>query len=188
MMKPHKDLPLGYRQALQLDLQTNGKLRYGIALGATLICLFMVLLGNYIQPVRRYYRGQPEQAAYIFLGILLYMILHEMVHGIFMWIFSGEPAHFKISMPFACTRSDIYFHKPQYLIIALAPLLIWGIALGFACYFNLQNHWFWTFYIIEIVNMSGAASDLYVVWKFRKLPSEILIHDSGTAITLYVPA
>ena len=181
-----KSLPVGYRRALQLDLQTDKKLRFNIALAASLICLFMGLYGNSISPIVRYFRGSFNQIAYAFLGIILYMILHELIHGFFMWVFGGEPARFGLSMPFTFARSQIYFNKFQYSIIALAPVLIWGLVLLGLCSHYLKTDWFWTFYFVQIVNLSGAASDIYVVFKFWNLPSKALIQDTGTAIAVYI--
>ena len=187
-MNACKQLPYGYRKALSLDLQTDRKLRIKITASAVLIILFMGLYGNSIQPIQRYFRGNLNQVAYAFLGIILYLILHEVVHGFFMWIFGRHPAQFGLSMPFTSARSQIYFNKSQYMIIALAPIVIWGLVLWGLCASNLKSDWFWTFYIIEIINISGAASDVYVAGKFLQLSPDVLIRDEGTAINVYVKA
>ena len=36
-----------------------------------------------------------------------------------------------------------------------------------------------------MLNISGAAGDLYVSWKFTKLPADILINDVGVSMTVY---
>ena len=185
-MTSYRDLPMGYRPALELNLQTDSRLRHGIAINTALIWLIMCLVGNYVQPVRKYLRGELDQAAYAFIGIILYMILHECIHGIFMWLFSGERAYLGIKPPFTYARSTNYFCKKQYLLIALAPTLLMTTLLAVLCQLSMDTQWFWTFYLVEIVNISGAVSDLYVVFRFWKLPPKVLIHDSGTAITLYV--
>lgn len=185
-MKALKQLPNGYRKALQLDLEANKSLRIKISAAAVLICLFMGIYGDSIQPIERYFRGSLNQVAYAFLGIILYMILHEMVHGLFMWIFGRSPARFGLSMPFTCARSEIYFSKLQYIIIALAPVVIWGLVLWALCRYNLKTDWFWTFYFIEMVNLSGAVSDIYVAFKFLDLSRDVLVRDEGPAINVYV--
>ena len=69
-------------------------------------------------------------------------------------------------------------------MIALAPIVIWGIIL---LVLNLifQETWFWVIYFIQICNLSGAAGDLYVSYRFSKLPEDILINDIGVSMTIY---
>ena len=184
-MSTYRKLPADYRVRLQLNIQTNKNLKYGIPIWGVMILLIMGYHGNQIQPFSRYLRGNLHQIAYVFLGIILYMVLHELMHGIFMWIFGRERAHFGLKGPFSYARSDLYFGKLEYQIIALAPSLIWGIVLTILCTYFLHTDWFWTFYIIQIVNITGAVSDLYVVFRFLKLPATALVQDSGTSIVVY---
>lgn len=48
-----------------------------------------------------------------------------------------------------------------------------------------QETWFWVIYFIQIMNISGAAGDLYVTYRFSKLSKDILINDTGIAMTIY---
>ena len=45
--------------------------------------------------------------------------------------------------------------------------------------------WFWVPYFIQVANLSGAAGDLYVTARFRKLQDTILVNDTGVAMTVY---
>ena len=185
IMATYKQLPSDYRERMQLNIRTNKNLKYGIPLWAIIIFVIMGYEGNQVQPFSRYLRGNLHQVAYVFLGMILYMILHEMVHGIFMYLFGRKRAHFGVKGPYSYASSEIYFGKLEYQIIALAPSLIWGIVLTILCTSFKHTDWFWTFYIIQIVNITGSVSDLYVVFRFLKLPSNALVHDSGTAIIVY---
>ena len=40
-------------------------------------------------------------------------------------------------------------------------------------------------YFIQITNISGGAGDLYVTFKFSRMPSDILVQDSGVGMTVY---
>ena len=71
-------------------------------------------------------------------------------------------------------------------MIALAPIVIWGIVLTVFLIF-VPESWFWAVYFIQLINLSGAAGDLYVVWKFSGMRRDILIRDSGTDMTVYAP-
>jgi hypothetical protein len=85
---------------------------------------------------------------------------------------------------YAYAGSEAYFNKKSYIIIALAPVVIWGAVLGVLCAV-LPQSWFWVVYLIQIGNISGAAGDFYVTFKFLKLPKDILVNDTGVAMTVY---
>jgi hypothetical protein len=118
------------------------------------------------------------------LGYIAYIVLHELVHGIFMKHFSGVKPKYGFTLMYAYAGSEAYFNKKSYIIIALAPVVIWGAVLGVLCAV-LPQSWFWVVYLIQIGNISGAAGDFYVTFKFLKLPKDILVNDTGVAMTVY---
>ena len=44
---------------------------------------------------------------------------------------------------------------------------------------------FWVVYMIQIINVSGAAGDLFVTVKFSRFSGSILIRDYGVGMTVY---
>ena len=72
------------------------------------------------------------------------------------------------------------------MLIALAPLVVWGCVL-LALELLLPKWWFWAVYIVQISNVSGSMGDVYTVWKLSKMPSDILVRDTGTLMTVYRP-
>ena len=82
------------------------------------------------------------------------------------------------------TSNTAYFDKKSYVIITLAPIVIWGIALMILTILA-PREWFWVVYFIQITNISGAAGDLYITFRFRKLPNDILINDTGVEMRVY---
>jgi hypothetical protein len=43
-------------------------------------------------------------------------------------------------------------------------------------------------YLIQMVNLSGAGGDIYVTFKFARLPRDILVRDTGVAMTVFAPS
>ena len=84
---------------------------------------------------------------------------------------------------YAYAGSDAYYAKTPYIIIALAPVVIWGAVLLLLNI--LFPTYFWAIYFIQITNISGAAGDFYVTLKFTRLPSDILVRDTGVSMTVY---
>ena len=85
---------------------------------------------------------------------------------------------------YAYAGSEAYFNKRSYLVIALAPIVVWGVVL-LILNFLVPTSWFWCVYFIQVCNVSGAAGDLYVSCKFSRLPADILIRDTGVSMTVY---
>ena len=43
----------------------------------------------------------------------------------------------------------------------------------------------WVIYFIQISNVSGAVGDLFVSFRFSKMPHDIRIKDTGVSMTVY---
>ena len=186
-MKSFTTLPEGYREIFNVDLNKNKKAAVAINVLATVIMLAMVIPMLAIRPFSiESSDGTAPYVRYAILigGFLLYLVLHEAVHGIFMWLFSRQKPFFGIKGVYAYAGSNSFFPKMQYLIIGLSPIIIWGIVLTILC-FAVPDDWFWYIYVIQAMNISGAAGDIYVSAKFSRMPSDILVQDKGTAMAVY---
>ena len=49
----------------------------------------------------------------------------------------------------------------------------------------LPESWFWVVYFVQIINLSGAAGDIYIAGLMSRLPADILIYDEGVAMNIY---
>lgn len=118
------------------------------------------------------------------VAVVIYMVLHELVHGVFIKKFSGQRAKYGFGFGYAYAGSDCYFNKKSYIIIALSPVIFWGAVL---VVLNLlvPSGWFWVVYGVQIINVSGAAGDYYVTHRMLRLPEDILVKDSGTKMLVY---
>ena len=116
--------------------------------------------------------------------MILYMILHELVHGAAMKICGTKKVKYGFTGMYAFAGSEDYYDKKAYIFIALAPVVLWGIVLAVVNSF-VSTEWFWVVYLIQIINLSGAAGDLFVTVKFSCLPSDTLIQDRGVGMTVF---
>jgi hypothetical protein len=117
-------------------------------------------------------------------GIVVYMILHEIIHGVFMKAFSGLKPRYGFTGMYAFAGSDALFNRKQYLLIAFAPVVILGVILTVltAAFYETA---FWSLYIIQIVNLSGAAGDFYVGFLIARSGNDVLVRDTGTDMAFY---
>ena len=120
----------------------------------------------------------------LLVGMLAYLVLHELVHGITMKLVGTKKVRYGYTGLYAFAGSDDYYDKASYITIALAPVVLWGIVL-FVLNLLVDRDWFWVVYFIQLMNLSGAAGDYYVTAKFMKLPKSILVRDVGVSMTVY---
>ena len=188
-MKSYRELPQGHRQILTIDLQKNKKLALMVNGLALLIAAAMIAVALPLVPIGSIFvnddlRGILIKLAVMYGGMFVYIILHEAVHGIVMRRFSDAKVRFGFTGLYAYAGSDAYYCRKHYIIIALAPIVVWGVVRGILNVL-VPEEWFYVVYMIQMTNVSGAAGDLYVSWKMSRLPADILVQDVGIAMTVY---
>ncbi len=120
------------------------------------------------------------------LGSIVYIVLHELTHAVFIKIFEPKSkVKFGFTAGMAYAGSDECFKKLPYLVIALAPLVIWTLLLLIPCLL-VPTVYFWGIYFVQMLNVSGAAGDIYVTIKVLKAPKDCLILDNGVSMEVYV--
>lgn len=183
-------LPVGYEQILAIDLMKNKKLALLVNGLAVLIMIAMIVPALFIVPIENLFDFSQGMGMYFLrFGVLvvssfLYIIVHEWVHGIAMKYYGAKKVRYGFHGIYASACCDDYFDKKSYLVIALAPVVVWGIVfLILQLFANAQ--WFWVVWTLQIFNISGAAGDLYVTVRFSRLPKDILIGDYGVGMAVY---
>ena len=188
-------LPAGYRLAARIDLIKNRRqllLVNGLAIA---LMLLTIAAGILLQPqgADNVFEliddpwGFALKALVAVLGTLGYIVGHEAVHGVCMWLYSHSKPHFGFSLAYAYAGSQLYFAKLPYMVIAIAPVAAWGVLLGLLAAL-LPAAWFWPVWIIQITNISGAAGEFYVFVRMIHQPASVLVQDTGTAMSLWKPA
>lgn len=116
--------------------------------------------------------------------MIVYMVLHELVHGVAMKLCGTKKVKYGFTGLYAFAGSEDYYAKKPYIFIALAPVVLWGVVLLIVNLF-VSVEWFWVVYILQVINLSGAAGDLFVTVKFSRFPKDVLIKDHGVGMTVY---
>lgn len=182
-----KQLPAGYREIKRIDLMSNRKEAILVNVLALGIMAAMAALGFVIcPPFSSFVIGLHTliDIVLLFACGFLYMLLHELIHGIFMKGFSGVKPKYGFTGLYAYAGSEALFGRRQYLIIAFAPVVLLGVLLAVLNYTYYETD-FWFFYLIQVFNLSGAAGDIYVGCLIGRAQREVLVRDSGTGMTLY---
>lgn len=182
MIKSTFSLPEVYERRLRVDMQKDRKCFFLINVLGLMIMAVMAAFGIYVGPP---FGVTWQQLLIVCGGIVIYMVAHEAVHGVFIRLYSGKWGRFGFTGAFAYAGSDAYFSKIPYAIIALSPVVVWGAVFAIAC--ALFPHLFWPVYLLQIVNLSGAAGDFYVCYLLFHMPERVLVRDDGTAMEFFAP-
>jgi hypothetical protein len=200
MIRPTKSLPENYHAIGSIDLSKN--LRALIWLNLIGLGLFVLTGSVFIQAL---YWLRPHEAGngltlnlsgagsilelvVAFLALYAGMILlHEAIHGLFFWSFTGERPVFAIRWSYAYAAAPGWFlPRNLYFVIALSPLV--GISLlGLAIFALAPPAWFMPTLVVVVANASGAIGDIWVALWLLRHPPTCLARDQGDAVTLYLP-
>lgn len=184
-MKSFFELPQNYKETFRVNFNKDKKTSLLINFSAVAIALVMIRLPGFFGKSIKLFRSEPLLFQLsVFIFVVLYFILHELVHGIFIRIFSGKKASYAFKGLYACAGSKAYFNKVHYIIIALAPVVIWGLVLAVLNIF-VSNRLFWHIYFIQLFNIAGATGDFYITVKMLTMPKATLVQDSGIEMAFY---
>ena len=184
-----KTFPKGYRQIEVMDFVRNRKQLMIVSVSAIAVMAVMIVLGLLFFPTRPSWDFLKANwwAWIVLAGMhIAYVLLHEITHGLLMHALSGVKPKYGLKLPYAYAGSTVWFDRRSHGLIALAPLVLWGVVL-FVLERMLPGHWFWLLYTVQIANISGSAGDVYCVLHMLRLPRDIVIQDTGTRMRIFAP-
>ncbi len=182
-------LPAGYRLFESLDFVRNRKQMITICLLSVGTIVLMIAIGLILHPIADSWHYMLEHWWTFFVLAAMqfaYIPLHELVHGLWMRLFSKEKVQYGFQLCYAYAGSRAYFNVAQHNFVALAPLITWGIVIAVLEH-ALPQGWFWMLYSVQIANVSGSVGDLYCVWRTLFYPRGSLIQDTGVRMRVYAP-
>jgi hypothetical protein len=113
------------------------------------------------------------------------LLVHELVHGAFFWIYSRSRPIFGLRLGYAYAAAPGWFFPPrQYLVIALAPLVLISI-LGMLLVAALPAEPLAVLLFGLVVNASGAVGDIWIAYKVVRERRPIVIEDLGDGMNFY---
>ena len=185
-----KDLEgLGYKECTKIDLVKNKKEAllvniYGIIIMVVMaIFIPLLIMGGIIE--FNLETTFPLFFIVLLISLILYIPLHEIVHGIVLKKYTDEKLSFGWKLVYAyCGSKEAVVDRKEYYAVALAPLFVFSVVFISLMVLNPSLSLVW--YVMEIMNVSGSVGDIYVSIKLRKEKSrDILITDSGTDMSFW---
>ena len=184
-------LPENYRELLSIDLQKDKKTALLVNMAAVGAMVVLALIGLLLVPFRTLLDFSQGFGPYflrlgaLLAGMFAYIVLHELTHAAVMKAYGAKKLRFGFTGMYAYAGSEEdYFAKRPYRQIALAPLVVWTLIFGLLSALVPQE-WCWVVWILQIANVSGAAGDVYVTLRLLRLPRDLLVRDTGVAMTVY---
>ena len=189
MVANMESLPEGYELIRTIDLKKNKREALIVNVASIIIAAVMVLVGILFVPITVLFDMTSIFSYFarfivMIVSLFAYIILHEAVHGVVMYHYVKVKPTFGLSAMYAYAGSTAYYNRKSYIVIALAPVVFWGLVLAIIGGF-VARPWFWVVYFIQIANIAGAAGDLYVTSLMMKMPEDILVQDSGVSMKIY---
>jgi hypothetical protein len=122
---------------------------------------------------------------YLILGFVIAIVLHELVHGAFFWIYSRSRPRFGLRSGYAYAYAPgWYFPRGQYLVIALAPFVLLSI-LGMLLVAVAPVRALAAILFGLVANASGAVGDMWIAFLVIRERRKIVIEDLGDGFNFY---
>jgi hypothetical protein len=195
-MQATQELPPGYTLERTLDFSTPAPVLVMNLIAIPLCFLagwgFLALLrpalgsGGFWGEAGALNLGDCVFMAGLFIGLI---VAHELVHGAFFWLFSGERPRFAFKGAYAYAAvPGWYFPKRQYLMVGIAPLVLLTLV-GLLWMAVSAPKWIFMLVIVFAVHTAGCIGDLIVVGWLLFRGGELLVQDEGDRFKVYsIPA
>ena len=129
-----------------------------------------------------------------FFGVyVIYIVLHELTHGVAYKFFTKEKLKFGMSFTVAdCGVPTIYLKKKAAYIATLAPFVVYSILFAILValtYVYAPPYIYFASIFLFASHVSGCIGDLYVtfVLLFRYTGKPVLVNDTGPKQSFYLP-
>ena len=124
------------------------------------------------------------------VGCLVYIVVHELVHGVVYKAFTKRKLTFGVTMTCAyCGVPDVFVYRTASLCALLAPFVIFSIAFIVPMFFLQNTVWFLLLAALFAMHFGGCVGDLYitVLYAFKFRDGKTLMRDTGPVQTFYLP-
>ena len=189
MQNSEVSLPEGYEASFVIDAASRktGILLNLAALGiiAPLVAVFWLIIRPHDFWVRF---SHLSTVLVFFLVLVLYILLHELVHGAAYKLLTGRKLTFGLTLSVAyCGVPDIFVYRNAALAALLAPFVVFTIVFLLAMLLVADPVSKFMFGFLLATHMGGCVGDLYDtgLYLFRFRDPTTLMQDTGPKQTFY---
>ena len=182
------ELPCGYTEKFTIDAKSK-KTAIIMNIACLLITAAIIAVAYIIIKPTAFFGNYSFARNIIFIAaIFLYIILHELVHGIAYKLTTGRKLTFGLTISVAyCGVPDIYVYRKTALIALLAPFVVFipVFLIPALLFTNAWDKLYCT--ILLAIHIGGCVGDLYdtLIYLFRFRSPDTLMRDTGPKQTFY---
>ncbi|MDE5546239.1 MAG: DUF3267 domain-containing protein [Anaeroplasmataceae bacterium] len=187
-------LPEGYNEIFHIDAKDKktGLILTLFSLILTLIPL-AILLPIYFCTKKFEFEFSYRTSLYLLglaVAMILYMVLHELVHGIAYKALTKQKLTFGISWSCAyCGVPNIYVYRKASMIALIAPFAVFSLLFGGLVnwFYFLDGTLFLLMSLLFSIHVGGCIGDLYMftLFLFKYKDKTLLMKDTGPEQFLY---
>jgi hypothetical protein len=197
-MHATRDLPANYQSHSILDLSSaRVVLQLNIA-AIPLLFLYGWIFSRLMDKMRSFYpftKGvfgfltsfSGWQLVALLLSIILMLVLHELIHGVFFWFFTHDRPRFALKSGYAFAAAPEWFlPRSEYMLVGLSPFIlitIFSLILAWIANPALNPY----LLLVASFNAAGSLGDMIVAGWALKQPDDIFIKDEGDVFESYSP-
>ena len=121
------------------------------------------------------------------IGFIIYIVLHELTHGLFYKIFTKQKLTFGVSLTYAyCGVPNIYVRKKETIIACLSPLIIFSIIFLTLIFILPPNYINLSIIILFSFHFGGCSGDIFLsLILLTKYKKDTYIKDTGPTQYIY---
>jgi hypothetical protein len=179
-----RELPDGYQAVRKIDVN-NKKFNLKLSL-ASVVLMFAVLIPAVVLLISRYGMVRAH-FVWLFIIFFIYMICHELTHGIVYYALTRHKLKFGISLnSLYCGVPDVYTYRSTSLAALLAPFILFSV-LFLLGIFLCSPEWKLVFAFELAGHVGGCGGDLYeaLLFLFKYRSPSTLMKDTGPVQTFY---
>jgi hypothetical protein len=125
----------------------------------------------------------------VLIAMVLTIVLHELIHGLFMRLYGARPRYGILwkGLMFYATSPGYAYRRNNYLVIALAPLLLISLLVILGMGLWQGTLWVALFGICGVINASGAIGDMWITMIVLRYATKAYIMDERDGIRVFLP-
>ena len=190
-----KELPTNYKVVWHMNAMTT---KVGLIMNAiALLVMFMVMLvATLIYTTNKSFPTLEEASSQFWIiivgliSMIVYVVLHELVHGIAYKALTKQKLTFGLSWSCAyCGVPDIFVYRKVALIALAAPLTVFGIIflITTIIFYEVSAVAFLVSAFLLGFHLGGCSGDILLLIKFMKFKDkDILLKDTGPEQFIYM--
>ncbi len=190
----YKDLPQGFKEDYRIDAKKSSVIVLLNVFSFLLIAVVGVATYLIRFGIRPLYEEEIDSTiivialVIIILGYFVYLVVHELTHGISYKLLTRQKLKFGLTLYVAyCGLKEGYVNKKTALISVLAPFVVHSVWMLLAIFLIKEPLISLAFLVLFALHFGGCVGDLWVtcILLFKYRSKAVLMNDNGPCQVFY---